>query len=159
MYYLTGLSLYSIQSKFFSYGSGLRCRSCRLLIRCRIVQPNLVILLFLLPYSCFLPLSLSYSRLAIPISLVALVLLSPTHLPPMLMLLFSCLSDLSFFISYPPLLILLRPYSCSSTPTLLLLSYSSLTPGFLLVLSCSYSSISFAVILILPTPSLLLLLD
>ena len=69
---------------------------------------------------------------------------SPTQsysLTPMLMLLFSCLSDLSFFISYPPLLILLRPYSCSSTPTLLLLSYSSLTPGFLLVLSCSYSSI------------------
>ena len=40
MYYLTGLSLYSIQSKFFSYGSGLRCRSCRLLIRFRIVQPK-----------------------------------------------------------------------------------------------------------------------
>ena len=73
----------------------------------------------------------------------------------MLMLLFSCLSDLSFFISYPPLLILLRPYSCSSTPTLLLLSYSWLLTRTLLLLLFY----SFAVILILPTPSLLLLLD
>ena len=80
---------------------------------------------------------------------------SPTQsysLTPMLMLLFSCLSDLSFFISYPPLLILLRPYSCSST-TLLLLSYSWLLFRTLLLLLFY----SFAVILILPTPSLLLL--
>ena len=41
MYYLTGLSLYSIQSKLFSCGSGLRCRSCRLLIGFRIAQPKI----------------------------------------------------------------------------------------------------------------------
>ena len=142
MYYLTGLSLYSIQSKFFSYGSGLRCRSCRLLIRCRIVQPNLVILLFLLPYSCFLPLSLSYSRLAIPISLVALVLLSPTHLLPC-----SCSSSPVSAIFHSLFPILHSSFSCAPTPALLLpLSYYSLTP-LLLLASYSYS----------PAPTLLFL--
>ena len=117
-------------------------------------QGLLVILLFLLPY-CFLPLSLSYSRLAIPISLVALVLLSPTHLLPC-----SCsllLSQRSFILYFH------SSFSCAPTPALLLpLSYYSLTP-LLLLASYSYSPAplfySFAVILILPTPSLLLLLD
>ena len=133
---LMGLSLYSIQSKLFSYGSGLRCRSCWPLIGFRIVQLNflLLILLFLLPYSCFLPLSLVYSWIPIPISLV---LLSPTHLLPC-----SCSSSPVSVIFRSLFPILHSSSSYAPTHALLLpLSYYSLTPGFLLVLSCCDSSV------------------